>query len=289
MFGYIRVLKDELKIKEYNVFRAYYCGLCKTLKTEYGFFARMGLNYDSVFLSLLLSSVIGDKAIACGERCMANPIKKRPVMQKNQSLSYSAGVMMILAMLKLKDNIRDEKSVKAMITYALLWRARRKLMKRYGDLYQKCNEHINTLSGLETAKCTSVDEAAHAFAKVTETVFVPDFIEEESTRRILSHMGYLLGRVIYLFDAFEDKEQDQKNGSYNPYLLAESVPSGEEFENAITFTLSAIASDYELLTLRYNKPILDNIIYLGLPDTLKRVAHGMPLREKGERKHERSL
>ena len=289
MFGYIRVFKDELKIKEYNAFRAYYCGLCKTLKTEYGFFARMGLNYDSVFLALLLSSVTGEETKVCAERCMANPVSKRPVVQNNQSLSYSAGVMMILAMLKLKDNIRDDKSIKAMLTYVLLWRARKRLMKRYGELYRACDAHIQSLSGLEKAKCASVDEASHAFAKVTETVFVPDFIEEEAPRRILAHMGYLLGRVIYLFDAFEDKEQDEKKGCYNPYLLADTVPTAKDFEQSVTFTLSSIASDYELLTLKRNKPILDNIIYLGLPDTLKRVANGIPVREKGEKKHERSL
>ena len=57
MFGYVEPLKDELKIKEYNIFRSYYCGLCKTLKKEYGLFSRLCMNNDSVFLALILSSV----------------------------------------------------------------------------------------------------------------------------------------------------------------------------------------------------------------------------------------
>jgi len=32
MFGYITVNQQELKIKEYNRYRAYYCGLCKSLR-----------------------------------------------------------------------------------------------------------------------------------------------------------------------------------------------------------------------------------------------------------------
>lgn len=32
MFGYVTPCKMELKIKEYEKFRAYYCGLCKTIK-----------------------------------------------------------------------------------------------------------------------------------------------------------------------------------------------------------------------------------------------------------------
>ena len=31
MFGYVNVLQDELKIGEFKVFKAYYCGLCKEL------------------------------------------------------------------------------------------------------------------------------------------------------------------------------------------------------------------------------------------------------------------
>lgn len=31
MFGYIIPFKPELKIKEYEIFKAYYCGLCKAI------------------------------------------------------------------------------------------------------------------------------------------------------------------------------------------------------------------------------------------------------------------
>ena len=34
MFGYINIHKDELKVKEYNMFKAYYCGLCFALKEK---------------------------------------------------------------------------------------------------------------------------------------------------------------------------------------------------------------------------------------------------------------
>ena len=31
MFGYVGIYKDELKVKDYRLFQAYYCGLCKEL------------------------------------------------------------------------------------------------------------------------------------------------------------------------------------------------------------------------------------------------------------------
>lgn len=289
MFGYVHILKEELKVKEYNVFRAYYCGLCKTLKKEYGFFARLGLNYDSVFLALLLSSITGDAVTCCGERCIANPVSKRPVIQTERCLSYSAGVMLILACLKIEDNIRDEKSIKDMASYILLWRTRRKLMKKHGTLYQECKSYIRTLSALEQKSCDSIDEVAHTFAELTEKLFVPDFIKDDTTKRILGHMGYLLGRFIYMLDAYEDVDKDKKKQCYNPYSVSNAKPTAESFISSMTFTLSTLANDYELLHIKCNKSILDNIIYLGLPNTLNRVAHGLPATEKGDKKHERSI
>ncbi|HPV63556.1 MAG TPA: DUF5685 family protein, partial [Fervidobacterium sp.] len=31
IFGYVTPLKPELKIKEYDIFRGYYCGVCTAL------------------------------------------------------------------------------------------------------------------------------------------------------------------------------------------------------------------------------------------------------------------
>ena len=32
MFGYVTVCEPELKVKDLKKYRAYYCGLCRTLK-----------------------------------------------------------------------------------------------------------------------------------------------------------------------------------------------------------------------------------------------------------------
>ena len=36
MFGYILPERPELKIREYEYFRAYYCGVCKSIAIRYG-------------------------------------------------------------------------------------------------------------------------------------------------------------------------------------------------------------------------------------------------------------
>ena len=57
MFGYITICKPELKIKDFEKYRGYYCGLCQELKERYGLGGQMTLTYDMTFLILLLTSL----------------------------------------------------------------------------------------------------------------------------------------------------------------------------------------------------------------------------------------
>ena len=274
MFGYVKVNKDELKMREYNVYKSYYCGLCKTLKSEYGYFSRFVLNYDSVFLALLLSSVTEDDYDCKNEICIAHPTKKIPIMKKNKSLTYSAAAMVILTLLKLEDDIHDEKSLKAFFTYLLLFNAKRKVKRNYKNLYEDCKKQINKLSVLEKNNCSDLDSLSDCFANLLKLLFVPDFIPDEKDVRILSHIGYMLGRFIYIVDAFEDIKKDKKKKAFNPFLLSEKKADKDELFNLLTFDLSSLASAYELLDLKINKPILDNIIYLGLSGILDKTIKG---------------
>ncbi len=274
MLGYVKVNKDELKIREYNVYKSYYCGLCKTLKTEYGYFSRFVLNYDSVFLALLLSSVTNDNYDCKNEICIAHPTKKTPIMAKNKSLAYSAAVMVILVLLKLEDDIRDEKSLKALIVYLLLTNSKRKVKKNHGTLFKNCRDTINKLSDLEKNNCDDLDKLSDVFANLLKLLFAPDFITENSEKRILSHIGYMLGRFIYIIDAYEDMEKDKKKKNFNPFLLLENPPDKDSLFDSLSFDLSSLSNAYELLDLKVNKPILDNIIYLGLSGVLDKTIKG---------------
>ena len=78
MFGYIRPAADELKVKEYNTYRAIYCGLCRSLGRCSGCLARFTLSYDFVFLALVRAALTGEKMSFDKGRCPAHPFKKRP-------------------------------------------------------------------------------------------------------------------------------------------------------------------------------------------------------------------
>ena len=112
LFGFINVYKDELKVKDYNIFKAYYCGLCKALGKRYNQLVRLGLSYDMTFLSVIADSVQQEQCEIVSEGCFKH-IGNRPICINNKAIDYSADVSIILTYHKLCDDIADEHSIKA--------------------------------------------------------------------------------------------------------------------------------------------------------------------------------
>ena len=91
---------------------------------------------------------------------------------------------------------------------------------------------------------------------------------------MLSRIGYCIGRYIYLLDAACDLASDIKTGSYN---CLKNFPGGDPAEYAkkrVAPQLYVCANEagraFELLDVKKYKPIIGNIIYLGLEDTFKK-------------------
>ena len=53
MFGYVTINKPELKIREFERYQGYYCGICRSLRKRYGISGQITLSYDMVFLAAL--------------------------------------------------------------------------------------------------------------------------------------------------------------------------------------------------------------------------------------------
>ena len=95
MFGYIVVNQPELKMKEYDEYRKYYCGLCKSLKDRYGARGQISLSYDMTFLVLLLTGLYEPEKHSGSRRCIAHPTSKHTYVQ-NEYTDYVADMNVIL-------------------------------------------------------------------------------------------------------------------------------------------------------------------------------------------------
>ena len=262
MFGYVNVYKDELKIKDYNIYKAYYCGLCKTLGKRHNQTSRLLLNYDFAFLALLCDSLKEEKSIFSREGCVKR-IGKRLTVKHSHKLDFVADMNLYFTYLKLKDDISDNKSVKAFFAVLPFLLKASKIKKCYPELCEKSEIHLKRLSFLEKDKCEIIDKVAHEFASILEAMFV------EADPK-LKEIGYVLGRFIYIVDACDDMISDYKKGTYNPLCMQYEFDGTctkqmkEELQTLLYNSLSDLADAYGKLKILKNKTLLDNIIYRGI-------------------------
>ena len=126
MFGYVTPLKPELKIREYEMFRGYYCGVCMHIKDNFGNIPRLALNYDMAFLGLLLDALHNEEPNIEFKKCMAHPLKNKPMIINNKALEYTAAMNVSLVYYKLIDDVNDDKSLKSKFESAALAPYKRK-------------------------------------------------------------------------------------------------------------------------------------------------------------------
>ena len=276
MFGYVRAAKGDMKVKEFESYKAVYCSLCKELGKSYGVLSRFTLSYDFTFLAILNMALKDGCCSVKRKRCAFNPLKKCNFCEKTDDLKMPAAAAMIMIYYKIKDNIADEKGFKKIgyyTIYPIFKRARKKAAKNYPLIEEAVAEYIKEQTALEKEGCTSLDKAADPTANALSKIF--SFCsDDQMQKRVLERLGYCMGRYIYLMDAACDLEEDIKKNSYNAlkndfkgdkaeYLKQRVVPQ-------LYFCANEAAKAFELLEIKKFKTILGNIIYLGLEETFKK-------------------
>ena len=157
MFGYVRINKMDLTFREYEHYRAYYCGLCKTLKKDYTEISRVSINYDITFLILILTSVYQPKSEIFYEKCLVNPLKDKKHMT-NEFSEYAAAMNILLTYYKLEDNVVDRGDLKDKIARKIYKRSFKKAYEKYPDRAEKIKKHLDDLAELEKEGSTSIEK-----------------------------------------------------------------------------------------------------------------------------------
>lgn len=224
-----------------NNTRIHYCGTCKAIGARYGQLSRFTLNSDIVFLAGLLSAVNGEdtgrwqKALS-SYNCFSMPGRNSTLPA---SLEYAAALNVILAGLKINDNVHDSKSLKwkgirrlfrSPYHKALLW------MKQQGVPAQKMEQYVAELQRREREKIPGTakeifDHYARPIAALTALAM--RYGSKKQTQQ-LSVIGYHFGQLIYLLDAYRDREKDARKKQFNPFFLLTEPYSDVYFEKQIT-------------------------------------------------------
>lgn len=280
MYGYVRPVKGELKVSEYERFRGVYCGLCHELKRRYGFLCRFLVNYDFTFLAMILAGD-GEQG-TCAKRCVSHPFRKTQCLAGCDSLAAAADRTVILGWWKLMDGA-DDKTFPASWGYKLacflLRRAYRKAAKSRPAFSRAVADNLRQLQQLERQNCPSLDETADKFAAILRSIAAE---ERDGTRqRVLGEFLYHLGRIIYILDAVDDLAEDVKSDSYNPLRYRFHPEGGKlaaadeaELRISMQHSHNAISAALSLLPENVYSGIISNTVYLGLPAVTQAVFSG---------------
>ncbi len=261
MFGYIAIYEPELKMKDYRKYRAYYCGLCQTLKKRYGSIGQMTLSYDMTFVVLLLNSLYECEVTKTEGRCKVHPLKKRPFLQSTAT-EYAADMNMVLSYYHLKDDWEDEKKLKGAVGTAVLKRKVRKLEQKYPRQCRVIAAELEQISRCEKENSTDIDAVSGCFGRIMEEMLV---YREDQWEKRLRRLGFFLGKYIYLMDAYEDLERDLEKGLYNPLKELKKRPDYEEYcKNMLCMMIAECSAEFEGLPCLQDGDILRNILYEGV-------------------------
>lgn len=273
--------KGELKIKDYEKFKAYYCGLCLSIKKNYGTLPRFIVNYDMTFVAILLDALEEEPCKLHLGTCIAHPFNKRNFIINNSALDYASFLNVALVYFKLTDDVKDDKSKLSALSAFFLKNYFNKFPDNLKEHSNLIKEKLNELYKLEDSRAKiSIDELSHPFAELTAFV-LSSYPKLEKHKDTLYTLGYNLGKWIYIIDAFDDLEEDMQKGKFNAInniFNTENLPF-EEFKvsikDRVDFILVTCARGcYECLNnlpLRTNKDILYNILQLGMLEKMEKV------------------
>lgn len=287
MFGYIKTCTPQLRLCEWEAYRGIYCGLCRTLGRRFGPLARLTLSYDFTFYATLEMALREEVPEFRRRSCGVNPLRRCRHCEENEALNRAADMAILSLWYKEEDTIADGGffgRCGGRLLRAMLRRQYRRVADNYPTADAVFAGEMDRQRALEAAGDTNLDELCEPTAKMTAAM-LSLLSEEPGERRVLERLGYLLGRYIYMADALDDWEKDKKHGDFNPFLQCEDEPEAlkRHARASMLLTIGEMGAALDLLELRHFGPILENIIRLGLPQTVEELQLPPKQRRKREK------
>ncbi len=262
MLGNITIRREDLRVKELDLYRGYYCGVCNDLKKSCGELARATLTYDMTFLAILLTSLYEPKSVKEFKHCVFHPGQKMLAI-RNEYTDYAADMSVIMVYHNLLDDWQDERKQKSLLESRMLYPAYKKAAAKHERQIAALKTYLKKLHKAEREKNPDIDLAAGLTGEFFREVFM--YHEQDIWSRDLGMVGFYLGKFIYLLDAYEDLEKDKISGNYNPLIQHQDRENFDYYVKDILMMMAAgAARAYERLPIVDNAEILRNVIYSGI-------------------------
>ncbi len=263
MFGYINVNSKELSEENKNIYQSYYCGLCQRLRAHCGAKGQVLLNYDMTFLIVLLTGLYESENEEAQFTCALHPAKKR-TSRINEITDYAAAMNVVLAYQNMMDDWKDDKNYTMRTMAGMIKKNYDTFSEKYPRQVQAVEKYIRELHEYEERNEENIDAVAGLTGEMLGELF--DWKQDEWSAE-LKTLGFYMGKFIYLMDAYEDLEQDEKKNCYNP-LRTLKRENQKDYECLCKLMLTSIMSEcaksFERLPILLHADIIRNVLYSGV-------------------------
>lgn len=265
-------------VKDEKLYRAAYCGMCKSIGKACGNLPKSALTYDVAFMSCLLHNIANRDMVVEKRRCALHLLKRRP-MAKPDDISLILGCLnTALAYYKLLDDKFDGDK-KGLFSF-IYKRGYKRALKAHPHVSELIENYVREQREIEGRGSAIMEEACEPTAKMMAAV--SDYALGKHATEHTRALVYDVGKWIYLADALDDYDKDVKKGRYNVFYNAfnESCKklAVEKGGNEIEFIFNSLFADmrYRLSNVKFyfNHDLTDNIILRGIPLKTRTLVYG---------------
>ncbi|MDE7265580.1 MAG: hypothetical protein K2N52_04830, partial [Clostridia bacterium] len=164
MFGYVTPDRPYLFIKDETLYKALYCGLCKSIGAGCGQRARSALTYDMAFMSALIHNIKHEDVTVKKSRCVLHIFKRRPIAAVDDTTVMLGCINTALAYYKLCDDKAD--GDKKGIFRHYFKKGFKRAKKRHPEAVEIIKSQLEKQVALERAGCSIIDEACEPTAQM---------------------------------------------------------------------------------------------------------------------------
>ncbi len=278
MFGYINPDAPYLFVKDEKLYKAMYCGMCKSIGKSCGSCAKSALTYDMAFMSALMHNIAGQDVKIEKRRCALHLIKRRPMANPDNISLILGCVNTALAYYKLLDD-RQDGDKKGLFAFVYK-KGYRRTLKRHPQIAAIIARQIEEQCALENRKCDVIDAACEPTAQMT--LQMSRYVLGENADENTDKLMYAIGKWVYLADALDDYDKDVKKGRYNvlcnAFKKSTKAEAVEANEGEITFLFDSLFADMRSalsqIKFTFNHDLTDNIILRGIPLKTRKLVYG---------------
>ena len=269
MFGYIQPDSPYLFKKDETLYKALYCGLCKSIGAGCGAMARTALTYDMAFMSALIHNIRHEDVKIKRSHCVLHCIRKRPIAEVDDITVMLGCINTALAYYKLCDDKAD--GDKKGVFRHLYKKGLKRAAKRHKRAVEIIQSQMRAQTELEKAGCGIIEMAAEPSAVMMRELSV--YALREYSTPETEALFYDLGKWVYLIDALDDYDKDVKkhrfNVFYNSFGAESKRQAVEQNLSELTFLFDSLFADMRgrisKIDFGFNRDLTDNIILRGIP------------------------